>query len=77
MFVGHGLRLTGIGIACGLVAAVAMTRLMSSLLFDVRALDPPTYVIVAMGLVGAAVLASAVPALHAAAVDPVNALRAE
>jgi hypothetical protein len=77
MFVAHGLRLAAIGIAFGLTAALAMTRLISSLLFDVRAIDPLTYGAVAAGLVGAAVLASALPALHAASVDPVNALRAE
>ena len=43
MFVGHGLRLAAIGVAFGLAAAFAMTRLMSSLLFDVRAIDPLTY----------------------------------
>jgi putative ABC transport system permease protein len=77
MFVGDGLRLAAIGIACGLAAAVALTRLMSSLLFDVRAVDPLTYGAVSLGLVAAAILASAVPALQAAAVDPVDALRAE
>jgi predicted permease len=77
MFVSHGLRLAAIGIAFGLAAAVAMTRLIASLLFDVRAADPLTYTIVAAGLIGAAVLASAVPALQAATVDPVEALRAE
>jgi predicted permease len=77
MFVGHGVRLAAIGIACGLAAAVALTRVMSSLLFDVRAIDPLTYGAVSLGLVAAAVLASAVPALQAATVDPVDALRAE
>jgi predicted permease len=77
MFVGHGLRLAAIGVACGLAAALALTRLMSSLLFDVRAIDPLTYGAVSLGLVAAAVLASAVPALQAATVDPVDALRAE
>src|SRR5262249_17280061 len=51
MFVGHGLRLAAIGIAFGLAAAIAMTRLISSLLFDVRAIDPLTYAAVAAGLV--------------------------
>jgi putative ABC transport system permease protein len=77
MFVGHGVRLAAIGIACGLAAALALTRLMSSMLFDVRAIDPLTYGAVSLGLVAAAVLASAVPALQAATVDPVDALRAE
>jgi ABC-type antimicrobial peptide transport system permease subunit len=77
MFVGHGLRLAAIGVACGVAAALALTRVMSSLLFDVRAIDPLTYGAVSLGLVGAAVLASAIPALQAATVDPVDALRAE
>jgi predicted permease len=77
MFVGHGLRLAAIGIACGVAAAAAMTRLITSLLFDVRAFDPLTYLAVSVGLVTAAVLASAVPALQAATVDPVDALRME
>jgi predicted permease len=77
MFVGHGLQLAAIGIVCGIAAAFALTRVMSSLLFDVRALDPVTYLAVSLGLVAAAVLASAVPALQAATVDPVHALRAE
>ena len=43
MFVRHGLLLTGIGVACGLSAASALTRLMSALLFEVSPLDPVTY----------------------------------
>jgi ABC-type antimicrobial peptide transport system permease subunit len=43
MFVRHGLLLTGVGIACGLVASFAVMRLMSSLLFNVSPLDPVTY----------------------------------
>jgi predicted permease len=77
MFVRHGLLLTTAGVACGLVAAIALTRLMSSLLFEVSALDPVTYVAVAAGLVAAAALASYLPSRRAAAVDPVEALRAE
>jgi len=77
LFVVHGLRLAGIGVVCGLGAAVSLTRLMSSLLFDVRAIDPLTYGAVGLGLAAAAALASYVPALQAATVDPVDALRAE
>src|SRR5712691_8932504 len=77
LFVVHGLRLAGIGVVCGLAAAVSLTRLMSSLLFDVRAIDPLTYGAVGLGLAAAAALASYVPALQAATVDPVDALRAE
>jgi ABC-type antimicrobial peptide transport system permease subunit len=77
MFVAHGLRLGGIGIACGLVVAFGLMRVMSSLLFDVSPLDPLTYGAVSVGLMIAAVMASYVPAWRATSVDPVEALRAE
>jgi putative ABC transport system permease protein len=77
MFVLHGLILAGIGAACGLAAAVVLTRLMSSLLFEVKALDPLTYAAVSASLIAAALLASYLPALRATKVDPVEALRAE
>ena len=77
MFVRQGLRLAGIGAALGLVAAAGLTRLMSSLLFGVTALDPATYTAVSALLIVAGVLASYLPARRAIAVDPVHALRAE
>jgi predicted permease len=77
LFVGHGLRLAGIGIVCGLAAAAVCTRLMSSLLFEISPFDPLTFVGVPLTLVVAAALASYVPALRAAVVDPVKALRAD
>jgi len=77
MFVGHGLLLTGIGVACGLLAAIVSMRLLSSLLFNVRPLDPVTYGAASIGLVATAWLASYLPSRRAAAVDPVDALRAE
>jgi predicted permease len=77
LFVGHGMRLALIGIACGLAAAVACTRLMSSLLFEVSPLDPATFGGVSLILLAAAGAASYFPALRAAGVDPVRALRAE
>ncbi len=77
MFVRHGLLLAGIGAALGLAAAAGLTRLMSSLLFGVAALDPVTYAVVAAILIAAAALASYFPARRATAVDPVQALRAE
>ncbi len=61
----------------GIGAAFALTRLMASLLFDVSPADPATYAAVALGLVSAAVLASYLPALRAATIDPADALRAE
>lgn len=77
MFVSHGLLLTGVGVACGLGAAFALMRLMSSFLFKVSAVDPITYAGAALGLITTAVLASYLPSRRAAAVDPVEALRAE
>jgi putative ABC transport system permease protein len=77
MFVRHGLSLAGIGALFGLAAAAGLTRLMSSLLFGVAALDPVTYAVVAVTLIAAAALASYFPARRATAVDPVKALRAE
>jgi ABC-type antimicrobial peptide transport system permease subunit len=77
MFVRHALVLAAIGVTIGLGAAAGLTRLMSSLLFGVSALDPVTYAAVPVVLVIAAVVASYVPARRAARVDPVEALRAE
>src|SRR5467141_270877 len=77
MFVRHGLSLTAIGVACGLVVAIIVMRLMSSLLFKVSSVDPVAYGAASLGLVATAFLASYVPSLGASAVDPVEALRAE
>jgi predicted permease len=77
MFVRHGLILAAIGVSIGLGAAAGVTRLMSSLLFGVTALDPATYVAVPIMLAAAAMLASYVPARRVVRVDPVEALRAE
>jgi predicted permease len=77
MFVSQGLLLTVMGLALGLIAAGALTRLMTSLLFEVSPLDPVTYGTVAVGLLAAAALASYLPSRRAAAVDPTEALRAE
>jgi predicted permease len=77
MFVRHALGLTGVGVACGLAAAPALTRLMSSLLFGVESVDPMTYAAVSLWLVATAALASYIAARRAAAVNPVESLRAE
>jgi predicted permease len=77
MFIRHGLGLAAIGVAFGLGAAAGLTRLMASLLFGVSALDLTTYGLVALGLVGAVLIASYLPARRAAAVDPMETLRAE
>ena len=75
MFVRHGLILAAIGVVVGLTVAFVSSRLMSSLLFGVHAIDPLTYGLVALGLVISAVLASYIPARRVSNVDPVEALR--
>jgi hypothetical protein len=77
MFVRTGLLLTATGVALGLLGAVWVTRLMTSLLFGVTALDPVAYIAMPLVLAASAMLASYVPARRAVRVDPVEALRAE
>lgn len=77
MFVRFGLTLSCLGVVIGLVAAAGLSRLMSSLLFGIKPVDPATYGAVAGILVIAAILASYLPARRAASVDPVDTLRAE
>ena len=77
MFLRHGVILAAIGLTCGLIAAAALSHLMTSLLFEVSPLDPLTYCLVSAGLIGAAALASYLPSRRAAAVDPTEALRSE
>jgi predicted permease len=77
MFVRHGLVLSGIGVVMGLSAAAAVTRFMSSLLFEIGPLDATTYGAVLFVLLTAASLASYVPARRASSVDPVDAIKAE
>ena len=77
MFVRDGVRLALIGVGSGLVAAAVLTQLMASLLFGTKPIDPVTYALVSLGLIGVAVVASYVPARRAALVDPVETLRGE
>jgi len=77
MVLRQGLLLAGIGIAAGLIGAFALTRLMTSLLYNVRPHDPITFAAVAAGLLLIALVASFLPARRATRVSPTTALRAE
>jgi predicted permease len=73
----RGMSLTALGVGAGAVGGLALTRVLSSLLYDVKATDWPTYLFVALLLAGVALLASYIPAWRAARVDPMVALRYE
>jgi putative ABC transport system permease protein len=75
MVVWQGMTLALIGVAIGLAAAMALTRVMKNLLFNVSATDPLTFALVASLLVAVALIASYIPARRATRIDPLQALR--
>jgi putative ABC transport system permease protein len=77
LVVGHGMKLAFLGIAIGLVAALALTRTMTVFLYHVTASDPLTFGLVSLLLAGVALLACWIPARRATKVDPMVALRDE
>jgi putative ABC transport system permease protein len=77
LVVGHGLRLTAIGLVIGVAGSFALAGVMSSILYGVRPTDPFTFVVVAAIVTAAATLATWLPARRAARVDPMTALRAD
>ena len=77
MVLKQGLSLAAGGIAIGMIAAFALTRLMQSLLYEVRPSDPVTFAAVSLALVAVALVASALPAYRATRVSPLIALRTE
>jgi putative ABC transport system permease protein len=73
----QGLAVAAIGLAVGLAAAAALTRLLAGLLYDVTALDLPTFATMSAALLLVALFASFLPARRAASVSPLESLRAE
>ena len=77
LMVGKGLWLSVVGIVIGLVASFISTRVLASMLVEVKPTDPVTFASVAVLFLVIAVLASWLPALRAAGLDPTTALRNE
>jgi putative ABC transport system permease protein len=77
MVIGHSIRTALIGIAIGVPAALMLTHVMTSLLYEVAPTDPMTFVAVAVLLVVTSLIAAAIPSARAARVDPLVALRYE
>lgn len=75
LVVGHGMTLAVAGVVAGLAGAFVLTRAMAAVLYEVRATDPATFATVVVVLLGAALLASWLPARRALRIDPVQALR--
>ena len=73
----QGMAMVGLGIGAGAVISLAATRLLRSLLFEVRPSDPATLLATALALACVAAVAMLVPALRATRVDPIDALRAD
>jgi putative ABC transport system permease protein len=77
MILGEGVRITLIGVAIGLIAAVGLTRLITKVIYGVGANDPFTFIGVALLLTTVALAACYIPARRAMRVDPIVALRHE
>jgi putative ABC transport system permease protein len=77
LVVSQGAKLAAVGIACGVVGAAAITRIVASLLYNVSALDPLSFAATGVFLALVALIASYIPARRATGVDPLVALRAE
>jgi ABC-type antimicrobial peptide transport system permease subunit len=77
LIIGEGARVTGLGVVVGLAGAVALSRVLESVLYGVSAIDPLALAIVTALLVTVALVATGMPARRAMGVEPVEALRGE
>jgi ABC-type antimicrobial peptide transport system permease subunit len=77
MVVKHGVRLAALGLAFGIAAAFAVTRLMATLLYGVRPTDPAVFLAVAAALMTVALVASLIPSFRVTRIRPAAALRSE
>jgi ABC-type antimicrobial peptide transport system permease subunit len=77
LVVRQGMQLVAIGIGAGLLGAIALTRVMSSLLYNVSTIDAATFIAVPTLLIAVAIAATVIPAMRATTVDPMVALREE
>jgi ABC-type antimicrobial peptide transport system permease subunit len=75
MTIKQGLKLVGLGLVIGLIAAFILTRVMATLLFGISATDPVTFATISLILMTVALLASYIPSVRAMRVDPMVALR--
>ena len=77
LILGEGIRLTIPGVILGVLAALAASRLLATMLYEVSTVDPLTYVLVALVLGIVCLVAAYLPALRATRVDPLTSIRAE
>ena len=77
MVLKESMKLVAFGLFAGLLLALLLTRLIASLLFGVRTVDPMVYVAISLVLFGASLVATLLPARRAASLEPMQALRAE
>ena len=77
LILGQGLKLTAVGILCGVAGAAAVTRALSAMLYEVKASDPATFVLVAMFFTLVGLIACYIPARRGASINPIVTLRYE